>query len=158
MTPRPARACNIQPEGSYTTTDARYRSERPRLHSSRTRVGGRQLNRNCKLGNRAAAPGRRGQRIYCGADLSRVDPGNEFARRRAFVRLPRPDVKLASVNSHSRACIYFTTLSGGAAASAPQSSRDSPSAIEASSPLASRRVVSGAMPAFRAMMRPAASQ
>ena len=54
--------------------------------------------------------------------------------------------------------IYFTTLSDGAAAGAPRSSRDRPSAIEASSPLASRRAVSGAMPAFRAMMRPAASQ
>ena len=54
--------------------------------------------------------------------------------------------------------IYFTNLSDGAAAGAPRSSRDSPSAIEASSPLASRRAVSGAMPAFRAMMRPAASQ
>ena len=54
--------------------------------------------------------------------------------------------------------IYFTNLSDGAAAGAPRSSRDRPSAIEASSPLASRRAVSGAMPAFRAMMRPAASQ
>ena len=54
--------------------------------------------------------------------------------------------------------IYFTNLSDGAAAGTPRSSRDRPSAIEASSPVASRRAVSGAMPAFIAMMRPAASQ
>src|SRR5262249_2760583 len=52
--------------------------------------------------------------------------------------------------------IFFTNLS--AAAGAPRSSRDSPSAIEASSPLASRRPVSAATAALTAIMSPAASQ